>query len=129
MQSINRVTLLGRAGRDGDVRFTSGGKAVTNFSLATDRSWKQGEGDWKKETTWHSITHWGEIHVSKGDTLYVDGRIQVRKFEGRDGVEKTVVEVVAETVAKIQRDAQPPAAPASRPAPAAPPVDDDDIPF
>ena len=94
----NHVTLVGRLGRDPETKFTGSGKAVANFSIATD----EGFGD-KKKTTWHSIVCWEKTaeavqkYVKKGSLVLVDGRIQVREWE-KDGKKNKAFEIVANRV-------------------------------
>lgn len=99
----NRVTLLGRLGGDPELRHTGGGTPVCNFSLATDRGVKR-DGGWEKETTWHRVIVWGKSgeasakHLAKGSLVMVDGRIDNREYEDREGNTKKITEVVANEV-------------------------------
>lgn len=99
--SVNKVILVGRLGRDPETRFTSGGQAVANFSLATDSSYKDRNGERQKRTEWHRIVLWGKLaelaqqYLKKGSQVYLEGRIQSREWEDkRDGQKKTSVEIV-----------------------------------
>lgn len=95
MSSVNKAILIGRLGRDPETRFTQGGKAVCNFSMATDE--KRGE---NKTTTWHNIVVWekqaeiAQQYLHKGSLVYVEGRISVREYETKDGTKKTAYEIV-----------------------------------
>jgi len=95
--------LLGNLGRDAETRFTTGGAARTTFSIATGRRWKdQQTGEWKEETDWHNIVLWRQENVAtyltKGKQVYVEGRIQTRSYEDKDGKKVYTTEVVAEDV-------------------------------
>ncbi|MFY9752449.1 MAG: single-stranded DNA-binding protein [Candidatus Acidiferrales bacterium] len=99
--SVNKAILVGRLGRDPETRFTSGGQAVANFSLATDSSYKDRNGERQKRTEWHRIVLWGKLaelaqqYLKKGSQVYLEGRIQSREWEDkRDGQKKTTVEIV-----------------------------------
>lgn len=97
--SVNKVILVGRLGKDPEVRFTQGGKAVANFSLATDESYKNNDGEKVKKTEWHNIVVWGnsveafvQKYLHKGDMIYVEGKLQTRSWE-KDGVTKYTTEI------------------------------------
>ncbi len=98
---VNKVTLVGRLGKDPETRYTSGGQAVANFSLATDETYKDRAGERQKRTEWHRIVMWGKLaeiaqqYLKKGMLVYVEGRIQSRQWEDkRDGQKKTAYEIV-----------------------------------
>lgn len=99
MSSYNHVVLIGRLGRDPEVRYTQSGKAVANFSMATS----DGFGE-KKTTNWHNIVAWGKTaelckeYLHKGSLVCVDGRLQNRSWEDKDGNKRSTVEVVANSV-------------------------------
>jgi single-strand DNA-binding protein len=100
--SVNKVILVGRLGRDPETRYTSGGQAVANFTLATDETFKDRAGERQKRTEWHRIVLWGKLaeiaqqYVKKGSQVYIEGRIQTRQWEDkRDGQKKTTTEIVA----------------------------------
>ncbi len=82
--SVNKVILVGRLGRDPETRYTGGGQAVANFSVATDESYKDKNGERQKRTEWHRITAWGKLaeicqqYLKKGTMVYIEGRIQSR---------------------------------------------------
>ena len=103
MRSVNKVIVLGHLGKDADTNFTQSGVAVTKFSVATSRRWKDGQSDeWKEETDWHNIVLWRSENLSnyltKGKQVYVEGRLQTRSYEDRDGVKRYVTEIVADSV-------------------------------
>lgn len=98
-QSVNKVILIGRLGKDPEVRFTQGGDPVANFSLATDESYKDREGEKQKKTEWHNIVVWGkavqgfvEPYLHKGDMVYIEGKLQTRSWE-KDGEKKYTTEI------------------------------------
>lgn len=100
-RSINKVILLGHLGKDAETKFTPSGVAVTNFTLATSRRWKdQQSGEWKEETEWHRIVMWRSENVSnyllKGKQVYIEGRLQTRSWEDKDGQKRYTTEVVCD---------------------------------
>ena len=102
-RSVNKVIVLGHLGRDAETNFTPSGVAVTKFSLATSRRWKDSQSDeWKEETDWHNIVLWRSENLAnylmKGKQVYVEGRLQTRSYEDRDGVKRYVTEIVADGV-------------------------------
>ena len=102
-RSVNKVILLGNLGRDAETRFTTGGAARTTFSIATGRRWKdQQTGEWKEETDWHNVVLWRQENVAnyltKGRQVYVEGRLQTRSYEDKDGKKVYTTEVVADDV-------------------------------
>lgn len=103
MASLNKVMLIGNLGKDPEVRYTTSGQAVASFSLATTERYKNKQsGDFEEKTEWHRITLWGrqaEVageYLAKGRTVYIEGRLQTRKWTDRDGNEKYTTEVVGE---------------------------------
>ena len=102
-RSVNKVILIGNLGRDAETKFTPSGTAVTRFSVATTRSWKdQQSGEWKEETNWSNVTLWRQENVAnyltKGRQVYVEGRLQTRSYEDKDGKKVYATEVVADDV-------------------------------
>lgn len=102
-RSVNKVILVGHLGRDAETKFTPGGAAVTRFSVATSRRWKdQQSGEWKEETDWTNIVLWRSEnlanYLTKGKQVYVEGRIHTRSYEDKDGKKVYSTEVVAEDV-------------------------------
>jgi single-strand DNA-binding protein len=102
-RSVNKVILIGHLGRDAETKFTPGGAAVTKFSVATNRRWKdQQSGEWKEETDWSNIVLWRQEnlanYLTKGKQVYVEGRLQTRSYEDKDGKKVYATEVVAEDV-------------------------------
>jgi single-strand DNA-binding protein len=102
-RSVNKVILIGNLGRDAETKFTPSGTAMTRFSVATTRSWKdQQSGEWKEETNWTNVTLWRQENVAnyltKGRQVYVEGRIQTRSYEDKEGKKIYATEVVADDV-------------------------------
>jgi len=99
MASVNKVILIGNLGRDPEVRYLPSGDAVANFSIATTEEWKDKNGDMQEQTEWHRIAFFGrqaEIcgeYLRKGSSVYVEGRIQTRKWNDKDGNERTTTEI------------------------------------
>jgi len=99
-RSINRVMLLGNLTRDPVVKYTTGGTAVATFAIATNRSWTTSEGQTKEDVQYHNIVAWSKLAelvgklLVKGRKVYVEGRLTTRKFVGKDGLERTVTEIV-----------------------------------
>ena len=102
-RSVNKVILVGHLGKDSETRFTPSGAAVTSFTLATNRRFKdQGSGEWRDETDWHNIVLWRAEnlanYLTKGTQVYVEGRLQTRNYENKEGRKVYVTEVVADEV-------------------------------
>ena len=101
--SLNKVMLLGRVGRDPEKKYINSGTAVVNFSLATSESFKKGDA-WEEKTEWHKIVAFGNTaenvskFVKKGSQIFVEGRIQTRSYQDKDGNDKYITEVVAREV-------------------------------
>jgi single-strand DNA-binding protein len=99
--SVNKVILVGRLGKDPETRYTSSGQAVCNFSLATDETYKDRAGERQKRTEWHRIVVWAkqaeiaQQYLHKGSLIYVEGRIQTRQWDDREGQKRTTTEIVA----------------------------------
>ena len=144
--SLNKAILIGRLGRDPEVRHMPNGEAVCNFSIATSETWKDQGGQRQTKTEWHAITLYRRLaevagqYLKKGSLVYIEGRIQSRKYTGKDGIERTAYEIIGSEMKMLgggndsgQQNAQhTPPAPPSRQTPAAPaqPADDiNEIPF
>ncbi len=100
-KGLNKVLLIGRLGKDPELKYTQGGTAVAKFSLATDESWKDQSGEKKTRTEWHNVIAWGKLaeicgkYLAKGRLVYVEGKIQSREWEAEDGTKRRVFEIVA----------------------------------
>lgn len=97
---VNKVILIGRTGADADVKYTAGGKAVATFSLAINESFRKGDGEQRDRVQWVRCVAWGKLaevcgqYLNKGKQAYAEGRLQTRKYDDRDGNERTVTEIV-----------------------------------
>jgi single-strand DNA-binding protein len=102
MASLNKVMLIGNLGKDPEVRYTAGGTAVASFSLATSEKIKNKNGDFEEKTEWHNITLWARLaeiageYLTKGKTVYIEGRLQTRKWQDKDGKDRYTTEIVGE---------------------------------
>ncbi|MBV9498648.1 MAG: single-stranded DNA-binding protein [Acidobacteriaceae bacterium] len=102
-RSVNKVILIGNLGRDAETKFTPSGAAVTRFAVATTRSWKdQQTNEWKEETNWSNVVLWRQEnlanYLTKGKQVYVEGRLQTRSYDDKDGKKVYATEVVADEV-------------------------------
>ncbi len=102
-RSVNKVLLIGNLGRDAETKFTPSGAAVTRFAIATTRSWKdQQTNEWKEETNWTNVIVWRQEnlanYLTKGKQVYVEGRLQTRSYDDKDGKKVYATEVVADEV-------------------------------
>ena len=100
--SLNKVILIGNLGRDPEVRYMPNGEAVCNFSIATSETWNDRQSGQRQERTeWHNITMYRRLaeiagqYLKKGSQVYIEGRIQSRKYTGKDGIERTAYDIVA----------------------------------
>ena len=104
MASVNKVILLGNLGRDPETRYTTGGDAVCNLSIATSEQWKDKNGEKQERTEWHRVVLFGrqaEIageYLKKGRSVYVEGRLQTRKWQDKEGADRYSTEIVADRV-------------------------------
>ena len=136
---LNKVILIGRLGRNPETRYMPNGEAVCNFSVATDESWKDAKGNRQERTEWHNITMYRRLaeiaaqYLKKGSLVYLEGKIQSRKYTGKDVVERTAYDIVANEMKMLgggQDGQNAPAPQAKGQAPAHPQKDaDSDIPF
>ena len=101
-RGINKVILVGNLGNDPDVRYTAGGAAIANVSIATTEGWKDREsGEMQEKTEWHKVVFFGKLaeivaeYVKKGSQIYIEGRLQTRKWQDKEGNERYTTEIVA----------------------------------
>ena len=98
---VNRVILVGHLGGDPEMRYTSSGTPVTNFSLATNERWNNQDGERQERTEWHKIVTWSKLaeisnqYLTKGQLVFIEGRIQTREWDDRDGNKRRTTEIVA----------------------------------
>jgi len=104
MPSVNKVILLGNLGRDPELRFLPNGDAVCNFSIATTDSWKDKAGEKQEKTEWHNIVMYRKLaeiageYLKKGRPVYLEGRLQTRKWQTKDGQDRYTTEIVADNM-------------------------------
>jgi single-strand DNA-binding protein len=104
---LNKVTIIGYIGKDPDLRHTEGGKDVCSFSAATTEKWKDKSGEWQDKTEWHRVVAWGRLaeysgqYLTKGSRVYVEGKIQSRKWQDKNGNDKTTTEIIAQQVINL----------------------------
>ena len=141
MSSLNKVMLIGRLGKDPEVKFTSSGTAVCNFSLATSETFKDKSGEKQEKTEWHNVQLWQKLaeiageYLTKGSLVYIEGRLQTRKWQDKDGNDRYTTEIVGERMQMLGSKGD--AGRSDRPAPGSQSTaaenssmpDDDDIPF
>ena len=107
--SVNKVRLIGHLGADPESRFTTSGSAVTNFSLATNESWKAAEGDIKDKTEWHKVVIFGKRaetaaeYMKKGQLVFIEGRLQTRSWEDKDQVKRYTTEILCDNFTMLGR--------------------------
>ena len=102
MRGLNKLLIIGHLGRDPEMRYTPSGRPVTTFSVATSRSWTAGDGVRHDETEWFNVVAWGNLaeicnqHLHKGQQVYVEGRLQTRRWEDAEGNKHFTTELVAQ---------------------------------
>ena len=115
MAGVNKAILIGNLGSDPQLRHTPSGMAVANFNIATTEQWTSKTGERNERTEWHRIVCWGRLaeicneYLTKGRQVYVEGRIQTREWEDRDGKKRTTTEIVAQTLQMLGRPGERPA--------------------
>ena len=139
MASINKAILIGNLGKDPEIRYIPSGQAVATFSIATTRKWRDKEGQPQEQTDWHNIVVWGRLaelakeYLAKGRSVYIEGRIQNRSYDDKEGNKRYISEVVATTMQFLGgRSDQAGGSQASQAPPSDQPpdiTDDDDLPF
>jgi single-strand DNA-binding protein len=140
-KSLNKVMLIGNLGKDPELRFTSSGVPVATFTIATNESWKDAEGNLQERTEWHNIVAWRKLAeicgewLKKGKKVYIEGKIQTRSYDDKNtGAKKYMTEVVADSMIMLDgksagASSQESSAPPSAPEPAAGGASNDDLPF
>ncbi len=115
--SLNKCMIIGNLGRDPEMRYTPGGQAVTQFSVATNRNFRDPQGEWQSETEWFRVVVWGDQgervaeYLRKGHKVYVEGRLQTRQWEDQSGSKRYTTELIANRVQSLERrerDGDPP---------------------
>ena len=106
-RSVNKAILIGNLGKDPELRYTSSGVAVATFSLATNESWKDPEGNTQERTQWHNIVAWRKLaeicgeYLKKGGKVYIEGRLQYRSYDDKNGVKRSVTEIVMDEMVML----------------------------
>lgn len=109
-RGLNKVMIIGRLGRDPEMRYTPSHRAVTNFNVAVGRSWKSADGERHSETEWFNVVAWGGLaeichqYLSKGQQVYIEGRLQTRKWEDDEGQPRSTVEIVAKEMIMLGKN-------------------------
>ena len=107
MSSLNKAMIIGRLGQDPDVRYTQSNTAVANMSIATSERYKDKQGEWKERTEWHRVVAWGRTaevcqeYLQKGSQVYIEGPIQTRKWEDKEGQTRYTTEIKALTMTML----------------------------
>jgi single-strand DNA-binding protein len=146
--SVNKVILIGRLGKDPESKFTQGGVQVTRFSLATDEQWTDKSGEKQRRTEWHNIVAWSKLadicqrYLVKGKLVYIEGRLQTQSWDDQEGKKHTRTEIRADSMVMLSPAAGGASAEAGGGSPAvareaeaapeaapAPDIGDDDVPF
>ena len=113
MAGLNRVMIIGNVGRNAEMRYTPNGNPVTSFSVAVSRKWNTPEGDTREDTEWFRIVAWNRLAencdrlVTKGRKVYIEGRLQTRKYVDKEGIEKQITEVVASNMVLLDSAPKP----------------------
>ena len=109
MASVNKVIIVGNVGRDPELRYTQSGQPVASFSIATNERFKDKDGNWKDRTEWHRIVAWARLaeicgeYLRKGSQVYVEGRIQTRDWEDKEGNKRQTTEIIALSMQMLGR--------------------------
>jgi single-strand DNA-binding protein len=109
-RGLNKVMIIGHLGRDPEMRYTPSHRAVTNFNVAASRSWKTADGERHTETEWFNVVAWGSLaeicheYLSKGQQVYIEGRLQTRKWEDDEGNKRSTVEIHAKEMIMLGRN-------------------------
>ena len=133
-RGLNKVMIIGHLGKDPEMRYTPSGRPVTTFTVAVSRSWNSADGERHAETEWFSIVAWGNLaeickqYLTKGQQVYIEGRLQTRRWEDNEGVKHSSIEIVANEMMILgeRKDGNPSNATAE---PAIEDEEEDDYPF
>ena len=140
-KSVNKIILIGNLGQDPELRYTSSGVAVASFSMATIESWKDQDGNVQEKTQWHKLVAWRKLaeivgeYLKKGSKVYIEGRIQYRSYDDKNGVKRDVTEIVVDQMLMLDSKGSSHANGTSASAPSQPQTEDvgpdkaDDLPF
>ena len=135
-RGLNKIMIIGNLGRDPEMRYTPSGKPVTTFSVGTSRSWNASDGERREETEWFNVVTWGNLaeickqYLAKGQQVYVEGRLQTRRWEDPEGKKHFSTEIVAnEMIILGDRKAAPSGEGSAAIAGGEPPPEEDEFPF
>lgn len=123
--SLNKAMIIGNLGRDPEMRYTPGGQAVTQFTVAVNRNFRGQDGEWQEETEWFRVVAWGQTgeraaeNLRKGGKVYVEGRIQTRQWEDNTGAKRYTTELIADRVTNLEKRVREDGDPGFTPRPAA----------
>jgi single-strand DNA-binding protein len=127
--------LIGRLGQEPEIRYTNSGAPFSNFTVATSESWTGKDGKKDERTEWHRIVAWGKLgelcgeYLNKGRRVYIEGRIQTRNYEAKDGSKRYITEIIAQNVQFLDSSQKRDSSQQDYPQEEKPPVPEDDIPF
>ena len=136
-RGLNKVMIIGHLGKDPEMRYTPSGRPVTTFTVAVSRSWNSADGERHAETEWFNIVAWGNLaeickqYLTKGQQVYIEGRLQTRRWDDKEGQKHTSVEIVANEMMMLgeRRDANHGAEEQAVPAEGEPASAEDEFPF
>jgi single-strand DNA-binding protein len=135
-RGLNKVMIIGHLGREPEMRYTPSGRPVTSFNVATTRSWNSPDGERREETEWFNVVAWGNLaeickqYLNKGQQVYVEGRLQTRRWEDQEGKKHFTTEVVANEMIMLgERPARNSGESASATPSHEPTVEEDEFPF
>jgi len=136
-RGLNKVMIIGHLGRDPEMRYTPSGRPVTTFTMAVSRSWNTVDGERHSETEWFNIVAWGNLaeickqYLNKGQQVYIEGRLQTRRWEDKEGNKHTSIEVVANEMMMLgdRRDNNQSQEGAADEGQTEPPAEEDEFPF
>ena len=123
--SLNKCLIIGNLGRDPEMRYTPSGQAVTQFTVAVNRYYKDQQGERQEETEWFRVVAWGQQaefaaeYLRKGNKVFIEGRIQTRQWEGQDGQKRYTTELIANTLQSLERRQRDDSGPRDDPGPGA----------
>ena len=134
-RGLNKVMLIGHLGREPEMRYTPSGRPVTSFSVATTRTWNSPDGERREETEWFNVVAWGNLaeickqYLNKGQQVYIEGRLQTRRWEDQEGKKHSTTEVVAGEMIMLGDRPARQASPAEGPSHEPPYQEEDEFPF
>ncbi len=134
-RGLNKVMIIGNLGKEPELRYTPSGRPVTTFSVAVSRSWKSSNGEHRSETEWFKIVAWGKLaeickeYLHKGQQVYIEGRLQTRQWEDKEGQQRTTVELIANEMTMLGERRDKTSAEDNSAEYAPPDIDEDEFPF